>query len=218
VRLNVTPEPNRSGTATIEVAASDGTTSVSRTFLLTVRPVNDPPLAGLDFVSRLNGRGEKVAISDLLANDSDLEFDALSLALPAVQAGTKGSIRLVGNWLVYLPPSPDLGETDSFTYTLRDGKGGESVGWVQVRVANAPDGLTQSLLEIAVDPVTKWVTIQFVGIPHRTYEIQRTTSFPGGVWEALGTAQADATGRFGFTDEDPPVSAAYYRSADLTHP
>ena len=138
--------------------------------------------------------------------------------LPAVQAGTKGSVRLVGNWVVYLPPSPDRGETDSFTYTLRDGKGGESVGWVQVRVAGAPGGLTQSLLEIAVDPVTKWVTIQFAGIPHRTYEIQRTTSFPGGVWETLGTAPADATGLFGFTDENPPASAAYYRSADLTHP
>ncbi len=42
--LSLTPQANANGTATITVIASDGTQTVTRTFVLTVTPVNDPPV------------------------------------------------------------------------------------------------------------------------------------------------------------------------------
>ena len=42
--LVVTPAANQSGSATITVTVSDGSLTASRTFTLTVTPVNDPPV------------------------------------------------------------------------------------------------------------------------------------------------------------------------------
>src|SRR5207237_6254558 len=41
--VTILPVTNQFGTATITISVSDGQASVSKTFLLTVQPVNDPP-------------------------------------------------------------------------------------------------------------------------------------------------------------------------------
>ena len=53
----------------------------------------------------------------------------------------------------------------------------------------------------------------FFGIPGRTYTIQCTTNPAGPVWQSLGTATADATGRFQYTDNPGAgAPARTYRS------
>src|SRR5439155_24049489 len=41
--VTILPATNEFGTTTITISVSDGETSISNTFVLTVRPVNDPP-------------------------------------------------------------------------------------------------------------------------------------------------------------------------------
>ncbi len=58
--LTITPRPNANGQTLIRVALSDGALSVTNSFLLTVTPVNDLPVAGPRTGVRLNGFDESV--------------------------------------------------------------------------------------------------------------------------------------------------------------
>ena len=53
----------------------------------------------------------------------------------------------------------------------------------------------------------------FFGIPGRTYTIQYTTNLATPNWQSLGTAAADATGQFQYTDSPGTnLPARFYRS------
>ena len=62
-----------------------------------------------------------------------------------------------------------------------------------------------------------WATAVFVtsffGIPGRIYSIQYTTNLTNPVWQTLGTAAANATGWFQYTDSPGTgTPARFYRS------
>ena len=105
----------------VRVTASDGQESVSDTFSLDIVGVNDGPVAQDDSGFEAN-QGSSIVIgeNDLLANDTDVDGDTLSIS--DVTSSGSGSVDLNddGN-IVYAPETGFVGE-DTFTYTITDGE------------------------------------------------------------------------------------------------
>ena len=68
---------------------------------------------------------------DVLANDSDPDGDALTII--AVGSPANGQARISGNQVLYTPAAGFMG-SDSFTYTIDDGFGGQASATVTVQV------------------------------------------------------------------------------------
>ena len=121
-RVTYTPNANFSGTDHFTYKAQDasGATSSSATVTITVTAVNDAPNAVNDTAT--TNEGNPVTI-DVLANDTDVEGDALgvtSLTQPA-----HGTATLAGKAVTYAP-NADFSGTDHFTYRARDASGATS--------------------------------------------------------------------------------------------
>ena len=87
-----------------------------RTYVqINVVPVNDAPVAVADSATVASGSSVAVAV---LANDGDVDGD--TLAISAVTQGTKGTVSVVGDRVVYRPRLDSSG-SDTFTYTVSDG-------------------------------------------------------------------------------------------------
>lgn len=214
--FDLTPATGRFGEADVTLTVSDGSASSSRSFHLTVTPANDPPVAGDDLVQRPAGRSVKVAASQLLANDTDPEFDPLSIVAVASMSDRGAHIRLAGGWVYYEPTAATGNEADQFTYTVSDGRGGTAQGLVVVRTAGDAVN-TSTQLDLTVGEHGE-IILKFVGIPNRHYAIQRTTSAIGLSWLTLDTVQAGPTGLIEYADKNPPGGEAYYRAVDMTAP
>ncbi|MFN6997731.1 MAG: tandem-95 repeat protein, partial [Aquincola tertiaricarbonis] len=138
--LTIRPQANASGTATITLAVSDGSGSTLTTFLLTVGPVNDAPVAVGDVATTPAGQTVRV---DVLANDRDVEGHALTLVAASVNSA-HGVASVVGNQVEFTPNAGVTGLVE-VRYTLRDALGADAadVGILQVSVgANAPPAST----------------------------------------------------------------------------
>lgn len=68
-------------------------------------------------------------IIDVLANDTDSNGDVLSLL--SVSSPTSGTATIYGKKIYYVPKST-FPATDSFTYTITDGRGGSATGTVNI--------------------------------------------------------------------------------------
>ncbi len=72
----------------------------------------------------------------MLANDSDP--DGTIVTVDSVTQGTNGTVVNNGTNVTYTPNANFFG-TDSFTYTVSDGKGGTNVATVNVTVTSVND-------------------------------------------------------------------------------
>jgi Big-like domain-containing protein len=134
--VTVRPAANAYGSTTITLSVSDGSNWTSTSFTVTVSPVNDAPVAVSDSGTRYPNSSIQFAISKLLSNDSDPDADAISLGSFASRSYYGATISRSGNYIVYTPPSGFNG-SDSFTYTITDGKGGTATGTVSVYVSSS---------------------------------------------------------------------------------
>ncbi|QDQ28535.1 tandem-95 repeat protein [Chitinimonas arctica] len=91
---------------------------------------NRAPQAGND--NATTGRNQPVDIA-VLANDSDADGDALTLT---VATPAHGSAQVQGNQVRYTPATDFVGE-DSFSYTVSDGRGGQTSATVRVLVLSS---------------------------------------------------------------------------------
>jgi len=93
--------------------------------------INTLPECELDDVTTPAGQA---IVVDVLANDSDVDGDALTL----MSAGTPshGTAVISGSEILYTPEALYIGD-DSFTYSIDDGYGGSATGTVTVRVVDA---------------------------------------------------------------------------------
>ncbi len=96
---------------------------------LDVAPVNDVPLALPD--SAATTAGTAVAI-DVLANDSDVDGDAL--VVTGVTQGAAGSVAILPNFEVEYTPDFGFVGVDTFTYLASDQNGGTASALVTVAV------------------------------------------------------------------------------------
>jgi VCBS repeat-containing protein len=120
--LSYQPELNFNGSDSFTYQVIDGTAyTVTATVFITVTPVNDAPVASDDQVVLAEDNVADIAV---LANDSDVESDALALTGLTQPAHGQASISSTGT-LIYTPTLNYAGP-DSFTYTISDGNASSS--------------------------------------------------------------------------------------------
>ena len=92
-------------------------------------PRNRPPNAVDDALAATEDTASSL---NVLANDSDPDGDPVSFV--GATAGSHGAVSCVSGVCTYTPAA-DYNGTDSFTYTISDGRGASDVGTVNVTVA-----------------------------------------------------------------------------------
>ena len=139
--VNYQPEDNYHGPAgfTYQVC-DDGTTNgaldskcATATVNLTVNSVNDNPVAVDDAASTNEDNAVDV---DVVANDTDGDGD--SRTLQSVGTAANGSVSIVAGQARYTP-NDNFHGSDSLTYVVADGHGGEATGTVNVTVNSIND-------------------------------------------------------------------------------
>ncbi|MCP4935101.1 MAG: tandem-95 repeat protein, partial [bacterium] len=114
------PPQDYNGSIELQLSASDGNSQAVDEFTLTISPVNDAPIAQDDFGFVVDENSSvTILASDLLANDSDVEGDALSIV--SVHTDGNASVSLDGDGNVVFAPDTGFIGNDSFFYTLSDG-------------------------------------------------------------------------------------------------
>lgn len=121
-----TPNLNFNGddSFTYTVKDASGALSNSATVNITVKPVNDAPLANPDFATTLEE--EPVSIPVFL-NDTDVDnaLDASSLIVVSGPANGSAAVQSATGMILYTPKK-DFTGNDSFTYTVKDMEGATS--------------------------------------------------------------------------------------------
>ncbi|WP_025054124.1 Ig-like domain-containing protein, partial [Sulfitobacter noctilucicola] len=120
-----TPDENFNGETTITYIVTDpsGTESTG-TVTVTVNPVNDAP----DAVDDTDVTDEDTSVEiNLLANDTDVEGDPLTVTTASVPAeeGTLEPVTDGSDGLYTFTPAPDFNGDATVSYTISDGNGGE---------------------------------------------------------------------------------------------
>ncbi|GAB3760876.1 hypothetical protein GCM10028796_10170 [Ramlibacter monticola] len=132
-----TPTVNFNGAANFTYTVSDGNGgTTTATVTVTVTPINDQPQAGNDSVTATEDQPLSILPGTLLANDSDVDADTLTIT--GVTSGTGGTVTLVGGNIVFTPTG-NFNGTGSFTYTVSDGNGDTTTATVTVTVASVND-------------------------------------------------------------------------------
>ncbi len=114
---------------------TDGVEIAISTFEISVRPVNDPPVAVGDNAAVGEGKTLVLEVSALLANDSDEEGDAMEIS--EVGEASNGSVWIDGPTIVYAHDGSET-TTGGFTYVVTDGVG-TAVSMVEIAVAPVND-------------------------------------------------------------------------------
>ncbi len=136
-----TPNAGFVGTETFTYTISDGhghLVTATETVVVKARPVpprptNVAPVA-VDDVQSVSCSNTPITI-DVLSNDTDRDNDQLTVK--TVGNGQYGTTQIVGNKVVYTPNGSGCGKTDSFDYTISDGKGHTATATVKVNMADA---------------------------------------------------------------------------------
>jgi hypothetical protein len=74
--------------------------------------------------------GLSSSILTVLGNDSDPDGDTLSIISVTQPAGQTGTVQIMGTQILFTPKAPF--PSDTFTYTVSDGKGGQSTAMVKL--------------------------------------------------------------------------------------
>ena len=132
-----TPTANFNGAARFDYTATDGNGGTSTaTVTVAVAEINDAPVTVADVAATSEDTPVTILASVLLANDTDVEGDALSLT--AVGNAVGGTVALDGNGDVVFTPTANFNGTARFSYTASDGTGG-STGTATVAVSAVED-------------------------------------------------------------------------------
>src|SRR5439155_1438230 len=136
--LLFSPTTNFNGTTTIPYTISDGNGgSASATVTVTVTPVNDAPVAVNDSFTTAEATSLNIAAAGVLANDSDVDGDALRAVL--VSGPTHGSLTLNANGSFSYVPAANYNGSDSFTYKANDGLADSSIATVTLTITAVND-------------------------------------------------------------------------------
>ena len=190
---------NANGVASLGGVASFNGELVPITGTASIRAIpNHSPFAQEDTFARLTGQPLSLSVTNLLANDSDPDGDALAVAEVASISKGGATIKVSGAAITYtVAASFDL--PDEFTYQIADGFGGVAVGVVKIQTVTS--GQSANRLGVETLP-TGAVRLRFVGIPGRAYRIQASESLVDAKWTTLGARIATGQGDFEFEDSD----------------
>jgi hypothetical protein len=195
-----TPGPTFAGTASFSYGVSDGaggTAAGSVTVTVTQAP-NRPPVANADTAT--TGMNTAVTIN-VLANDSDPDLDPLVVS--AVTQGAKGTVTINpgGTSVRFLPAAGATGAA-FFSYTVSDGRGGQSSTTVTVNIQSS-DVLATTQVQYGVG-AREWRVNGLGTVNGATITIRNGSTLAG---EVIGTATVVA-GRWSFRRVGSTVAPA----------
>ncbi len=128
------PAPDFNGQTSFTFKANDGNLdSNTATFVITVTPVNDAPVANDDTATTLQGTALDI---EVLGNDTDADGDTLAV-VSLLLIGTDGSVSVNPDGTVRYTPSATFTGTDTFQYSVFDGTTGSNTATVTVTVLPA---------------------------------------------------------------------------------
>ena len=179
----------------------------SVTSVVATLTVNRVPVARDFTAATLQNRPLTIATAKLVARASDPDGDPLTVSAVSPASTNGGGVTLSGSGVTYTPVSGFAG-SDSFTYTLSDGRGGTATASVLVSV-QADTSASPNMLPLMT--TASGTLIRFGGIVGRTYSVQRATAVSG-PWETLGTVTIGSSGLGSFEDTNPPAGNAFYRT------
>ena len=126
--LTYTPDENASGSDSFSYKVQYGRAEIEASVAININPLNDAPIAVDD---NINSSRKRISIPVLL-NDSDADGDTLTVISvgPTINGG-RTSISDDGQTIEYRSKNRKV-KTDSFEYTVSDGKGGASTATVMI--------------------------------------------------------------------------------------
>ncbi|MCE9639241.1 MAG: tandem-95 repeat protein [Betaproteobacteria bacterium] len=145
-----TPLNDDVGTLSVKVVATDSSNaSVSDTFDLTVSNSNDAPVAAVDTVSLLENVTTGNLVSNLLANDTDVDTGDTRSITAVNTTCTVGvvdfnqgnqTLTYAANGAAFDALATGSTATDTFSYTIADAAGATSTATATVTVTGVNDG------------------------------------------------------------------------------
>ncbi len=158
-RIRFTPPDDYAGIVAIVYAVSDGQGGIAAATSFVEILANTAPQAAADTASTNDRTPIVIAV---LANDSDIDNDVLSVVSASAQRGTV--VVVDGQTLRYTPQSGFAG-TDTLTYQISDGRGGSATGTVQVTVTVAPPpAVTPPASSGSKGSVPAWLVLLVLGL------------------------------------------------------
>ena len=138
-RIQYASTPGYAGSDAFTYTIGDGRGgSASATVTIAVTPIPNRPPVAVDDVATTMAGAPAISIA-VLANDYDPDGDPL--AITATTPPAFGTVAIVGGQIAYTPTAVGVTGTDTFTYTISDGRGGVASATVRVTintVANQP--------------------------------------------------------------------------------
>ena len=145
-----TPALNFNGTDSFNYIVNDGNGGTATgAVLINVLPVNDDPVAVDDTVA--TNEDSFVTTGNVLANDSDVDGDVLTVSSAETSSSQGGSVLDNGNGTFTYTPPADINGADSFSYTIDDGNGGTATAIVSITVNPINDPPTSASASLTTD-------------------------------------------------------------------
>ena len=128
-----TPDQDYHGPDSFTFKANDGTTDSNlATVSITVTAVNDAPVAVDDEYTTDEGHTLTITAPGVLANDADVDGDALTVVL--VETVSNGTLTLNANGSFIYKPNAYFNGTDTFTYRAKDASLTSEIATVTINV------------------------------------------------------------------------------------
>jgi large repetitive protein len=205
--ITYTPDADFYGTDSFTYIISDGHGGTDLANVqVTINPVNDLPTATSDSYSIAeDGILSVPALNGVLANDSDVDQDGLSVV--SYTQAAHGVVAMSPDGTFSYTPNPNYNGTDSFTYVISDGNGGTSTATVNVTVASvndAPVAVNDTVSTAEDTPITINVKGNDTDVDGDTLTVQSVTQGTKGAvsivsGQVLYTPNANYNGTDSFT-------------------
>lgn len=200
-RVVYEPDPGYAGSDSFSYSISDGRLgSDTAGASITVRPVEDPPVARDDFA---RSDTNATTVIDVLANDTDEDGDELTIS--EFTTPVHGVVAETSAGISYRPEL-DYGGPDAFTYTVTDGHGNFDTADVSVSVNSPPHAVDD---EAVVD---EDVSIEIDVLANDTDVDEHALTVQSATTPSHGSAAVGATGRITYVPDGNyagPDSFAY---------
>jgi len=193
------PAANYHGADSFAYTISDGAGgTATATVTLEVASVNDAPVAQGD----AQGLDEDiVTVLDLVANDSDVDGDPLTIA--SVTQPAHGSAVISDGQHVTYTPATDYHGGDSFSYEIGDGAGGSATATVALTVASINDAPVAVSLAISTfDDTPVGASLAASDVDGDALSFAIVTAPTNGTLGALAGTQVSYTPALGFVGSD----------------